>query len=400
MWISEEWELEALAVDDQNNVYVAQAVYKDECHIFKFTPESTLTWVSIVEQGREPVDMTVDAAGNVYVTGNYRSTSQADDFFTVKLNADGEEQWRATYSSADYDFDDARSISVDEDGNVYVAGYAAGVALVKYDPDGNELWTNVYEYLSKDTQPKTERGGKLSVFTGKVEHVVNDAGEVFVAAKVTYPDNSDVVLIKCDADGHGQWLVNVDLGRNDYLAGLALDPDGNAVIAGISYLTQYDTDAFIAKYDPDGLETWFVQYDGAGEEDHEGAYAMAVDEAGNIYISGVTSYPEYGGLLAKYNGAGSELWAKTYTFDDYEHVEPTQSMVLDETNHVYLASSAYNYESFDDDTYDDDGVDDDVFDDDQADDDFADDDGSDDDLADDDASDDGIDDDNDDACGC
>src|SRR5262245_34829713 len=71
-----------------------------------------------------PYAMTVDAAGNVYVTGTTASASGGDDWATIKYNSAGVEQWIRIQNGGGNDA--AVAITTDAAGNVHVTGSSAG----------------------------------------------------------------------------------------------------------------------------------------------------------------------------------------------------------------------------------------------------------------------------------
>jgi hypothetical protein len=78
----------------------------------------------------------VDAAGNVYVTGNYagtanfggisRTSAGNNDVFVAKYNSSGTPQWVRSAGGTGTDY--GAGIAVDAAGNVYVTGYYQGTA--------------------------------------------------------------------------------------------------------------------------------------------------------------------------------------------------------------------------------------------------------------------------------
>jgi hypothetical protein len=68
----------------------------------------------------------VDAHGNVYETGiSYRETSTTTiypEYATIKYDTNGNELWVVRYSNSDGFWNRAVGLSVDAAGNVYVTG--------------------------------------------------------------------------------------------------------------------------------------------------------------------------------------------------------------------------------------------------------------------------------------
>ncbi len=100
-----------------------------------------------------PHALAVDAAGNVYVTGRSAGSGRLNDYATIKYDADGNQVWVARFaaSSGSGAPNSATALAVDAAGNVYVTGQAFGRLVgesgdaydymtIKYDADGNQIW--------------------------------------------------------------------------------------------------------------------------------------------------------------------------------------------------------------------------------------------------------------------
>jgi hypothetical protein len=92
----------------------------------------------------------IDDIGNVYVTGgSYNGTST--DYATIKYYPDGEQLWVAVYNGPANKDDSAVTIALDNSGNVFVTGDSEdstgkyGYVTIKYDPNGNQLWSARYD---------------------------------------------------------------------------------------------------------------------------------------------------------------------------------------------------------------------------------------------------------------
>ena len=104
----------------------------------------------------------VDSAGNVYVVGQTSGTLPGQswggglsDAYLKKYDQQGEEVWLRQFGGSGDDA--AHAVAVDDSGNVYVAGRtggdtagammtggASGAFLLKFDPEGAELWNRVF----------------------------------------------------------------------------------------------------------------------------------------------------------------------------------------------------------------------------------------------------------------
>ena len=125
--------------------------------INKLTSEDiTEAWVQHYTSGLISSDdygnnITIDASGNLYVTGVSYADETAYDYITIKYNSTGEVQWTARYNGPTNSDDYVNSIAVDASGNVYVTGcsYGSGTdydfATIKYNSSGEEQWVARYD---------------------------------------------------------------------------------------------------------------------------------------------------------------------------------------------------------------------------------------------------------------
>ncbi|HEX2593444.1 MAG TPA: hypothetical protein VHL34_18220 [Rhizomicrobium sp.] len=126
--------------------------------------------------------------------------------------------------------------------------------------------------------------------------VVDKQGNVYVLGTTTgsfggqlQKGTSDVYLTKYDSAGNKLWtrLAGSEASAQGY--SLTLDPTGGVVIAGTTTGTLSQTatggngDAFVAKYTTDGTQSWLHQVSPLSKD---GAFAVSVDSAGNVYVGG------------------------------------------------------------------------------------------------------------------
>lgn len=158
----------SVAVDGANNVYISGLTDSfnggdRDGFIAKYGSDGTLQWQKVLgsssngsSAGYDDINaMTVDDLGNVYMTGytysDLAGINQGEaDAFVSKFNPNGELLWTSQLGTKNWD--EANSITVDGNGNVYISGNTEGkdvggsnqefseVFLAKYDKDGNSIW--------------------------------------------------------------------------------------------------------------------------------------------------------------------------------------------------------------------------------------------------------------------
>lgn len=274
----------AITVDDFGNVYVTGSSSSFGTHAdyltIKYDTNGTELWVARYDGpgGIDvdiPSDIAVDSYGNVYVTGKSMGIGTAYDYMTIKYDADGNELWSARYNGAYDQSDEAISVTVDISGNVYVAGSSKvnntlNYATVKYDVDGNELWSAYSGF-----------GGEISALG-----LNEPAGRIYVTG-LRYANARDYATIAYDEGGNELWRAFYDAaGQRDEANDIVVDIDGSVVVTGWSSLGEwyYYKDILTVKYDANGNELWTQRYNGADWEDE--ANAMALDRQGNVYVAG------------------------------------------------------------------------------------------------------------------
>ncbi len=174
----------------------------------------------------------VDASGNVYVTGYSQTLVLTNyDYATVKYNSTGVQQWQVRYNGTGNDYDRANAITLDATGNVYVTGKSVGAGsaaedafTIKYDNLGVSQWTARYNGPSNGY----DEGKAIAV---------DATGNVYITGySFTSGVNNDYLTIKYDATGAQEWLTKYNgTGNNaDQAAAIAIDAIGNVFITGLS----------------------------------------------------------------------------------------------------------------------------------------------------------------------
>jgi hypothetical protein len=250
----------------------------------------------------------IDGSGNVYVTGASIRSGLNDDYATIKYYPNGDTAWVRKYNGpagGDCPF----AIAVDGSGNVYVTGASGGdgtgsdYATVKYYSTGDTAWVRRYD------GPASQRDRACDI-------AVDNSGNVYVTGvSEGSGTGNDYVTIKYDPNGNELWVKRYNgLGNgSDEAEAMAVDDFGNVYVTGWSVGSETGYDYATIKYYPDGDTAWVRRYNGPGNGD-DYAYAIAVDGSGNVYAAGYSygsgTRSDYATI--KYDPNGNELWVERY----------------------------------------------------------------------------------------
>ncbi|OGO29674.1 MAG: hypothetical protein A2Z16_15255 [Chloroflexi bacterium RBG_16_54_18] len=305
------------------------------------------------ESGDSGNGITVDSAGNAYVTGKTDSSEATfpigvgpdltfngnDDAFVAKVRADGLGLVYAGYIGGGFD-ERGTGIAVDMAGNAYVTGWTTSTQTNFPVTGGPDL---TYGGSVDAFVAKVRADGTGLVYTGYIGGdgtdegrgiSVDSAGNAYVAGRTrsteaTFPETigpdlthnggiEDAFVAKVRADGTGLVYAGY-IGGNDRDSGngIAVDLAGYAYVTGDTSSTEatfpigvgpdlsYNNagDAFVAKVRADGTGLVYAGYIG-GDSNDKGV-SLALDSGGNTYITGSTwstTFPVTGGPDLTFNG--------------------------------------------------------------------------------------------------
>ena len=240
--------------------------------VSKFDASGNYVWAKALEGSGSTSSegIAVDSDGDVYTTGFFYdtadfnpshgsvallSTAGGRDIFVSKLNAAGDYLWAKSLGGSLDDW--SAAIAVDDDQNAYLTGSFSGTA---------------------DFNPA-----------------------VGVAANLTAFGFDDMFVSKLDANGNYVWAKSLANGVIVISSALAVDGSGNVYTTGVFYgtadfnpdsgavnnLTAAGSyDAFVNKLDSNGNFVWAKGMGGEGSEVSRG---IALDDAANVYTTGMNS---------------------------------------------------------------------------------------------------------------
>ncbi len=291
----------------------------------------------------------VDAAGNSFVAGHFQNTADFGgtnitsagnyDIFVAKLDPAGNWLWAKRAGGIATDF--CCAICTDTAGNCYITGMFAGTAdygttsltsaggddayVAKLDTIGNWLWAVRGGGTSHDKAWNVAVDNNQDCYiTGSFMGTAS-----FGTFSLTSSGNIDIYAARLDASGQWLWASRAGGTSSEEGYGIGVDNAGNVYITGrfsgtadfyVNTLNSAGSDdIYVAKLDADGYFQWATQAGGPGVD---GGYWLAVDDAGNCYLTGgfsltasfgttaLTSQGNLDVMIAKVNTNGGWVWSK------------------------------------------------------------------------------------------
>ncbi|KUG09105.1 Ig-like domain-containing protein [Solirubrum puertoriconensis] len=254
--------------------------------------------------------------GNAGTLGLTRAGSTGNDIFVAKLSSAGTWVWSVRGGGADGQ-DYCRGLDVDAAGNIYLVGNFrnAGnatfggttltsnggtndILLAKLDNNGNWLWAIKGDGPGSDVAQGVAASSSGDVYVTGTSMATVTFGGPGIAINNTSTTTGDVFVAKASGAGVWRWAVRGgSTGTNDD-TGFDIDADasGNVYVTGaIAGSATFGThglshtgsnDIFVAKLNDQGEWLWALQ---AGGSDFEEGLSIAADDNGSAYVAGTYS---------------------------------------------------------------------------------------------------------------
>ena len=180
---------------------------------------------------------------------------------------------------------------------------------------------------------------------------------------LTSAGNTDIFITKQDSNGQLLWARRAGGPGYDAAKGIAVDALGNCYVTGAyegeasfngstsltnTSPTSY-ADVFLAKYDAAGTLVW-ARSAGVEFANDEGT-AVAVDSAGNVLVAGRSVLDTFAGVpvanpgrifVAKYDNAGTELWARKAGSYSGGNQDTGTGIATDSAGNVFVTGVFYS----------------------------------------------------------
>lgn len=278
--------------------------------------------------------ISVDNAGNALVSGYERGDLTNYDLFQMKINLLGDTLWTRKVIPDNFDNLPISQV-LDQNGNLYILAYSLAFPgpnyyiLLKYNTSGQLLWNKQFTAL----QP-----GNNNVPVSCL--AVDAAGNSYFTAS-TFQSYGDIAVFKVGPNGDSLWsrYYNGTGNKSDYATAIAISDSGNVYVCGTTW-NGVSYDYVVIKYNNAGTQQWLSLFD----DPYHGtdyAYALDVDNAGNVYVTGESYFASTSTRFAtvKYNAAGTQQWVAHYTSDSLS--DKAQVVKVRSAGEIYVAGTSY-----------------------------------------------------------
>ncbi len=139
-----------------------------------------------------------------------------------------------------------------------------------------------------------------------------------------------------------EWVSRYEgLGGNvvDQPHSLAVDNSGNVYVTGGSAGSGTGSDYATIKYNSAGVQQWAARYNGPGNSNDE-AYSIATDVSGNVYVTGISFGVSEDYATIKYNSSGIQQWVARYDGPGSSSDGAT-SITIDISGNLYVTGYSY-----------------------------------------------------------
>ncbi|MGD8489524.1 MAG: hypothetical protein PVI68_10950 [Anaerolineae bacterium] len=350
-----DWGFDILLLDDGGTLIVGRAdnprpshrIWTGKARLIRTDAEGDVLWQK--DYGGEVDSMfycPIQTGEDEYVILGQIAASYArdeEDIYLVKIDGEGNEIWSQTYGGRGMDA--GNMVRQTADGGFIIVGDRADEFATEggYQSDLVLIKTD-----AEGNEVWTRTYGDKILYMGYGVVQTPDGGYILTGWEAkTIPDR-DVIAIKTDENGEVEWSRTWDLDPGDRDGGfdLILTDDGHVVIAGIASMDDGPRRAALIKVDLEGNEVWVKEYDAGGEgsefwdimEDTDGGYVMA---GGNFLtpLNRRTGEAVRAGLVIKTDPEGEVLWQQTISSSEYESMLLSSAIVLPGRGYIFVGAA-------------------------------------------------------------
>lgn len=332
-----------------------EAAGASDLFLLQMDPGIASQWNDSYGEFSGQYDIVIDNFGDVIMVGEFQGainfglgallSAGGTDIFIVKFNLVGVPLWNASFGDPQNQYADA--VDIDSGNNIVMTGRAEGVVnfgggalvsaggtdifLVKFNPVGVHLWSNMYgdPFDEAATSVHVDRfvGSDEIYLTGWFRGTISFGGGVLVSAGAEdmFIANFDWFGLPLwdfragDADRQRGKDVHTDLSGNTVVVG---DFRGTIDLGGGPLVSAGLSDVFLGKINlPAGTHLWSVRYGGL---DSDRAIGLEVNSLDRIIIAGhfhdqidlgaglIPAVGQSDIFMAGYLPNGAHIWSQSF----------------------------------------------------------------------------------------
>jgi hypothetical protein len=339
----------------------------------------------------------IDSKGNICIVGTTTSSSNITnansphqsnhgggefDAFVVKYNPQGDILWSSYFGGSKHDY--GSGIAIDSKDNIIITGQTysenqlsfnsmhqqklngySDAFIAKFNSNGVLIWSTYYGAEEGETCSNVSCDKNDNLF---IAGITSSSSNNLATAGSHQPKfggrELDGFLAKFNPKGELIWSSYFGGDYNEMCRNIHIDSKGNIIIIGNTESKnniattngekQFNNhnDAFIAKFNNDGMIIWSTYFGGDSNDD---GVDLCTDSNNNIYIIGTTEsinelsknalhQSEYGGgrhdcFVSKLNEDGNTLWCSYLGGDK---ADLGLAITVDEYNHVIVTGKTFS----------------------------------------------------------
>lgn len=308
-----------IKTDGAGNVYAAGYSVGNGSNrnftLLKINASGILSWMKYVDGSSPDSDdeanaLEMDNQGNIIVSGFTKNKGTSGDFTVVKYNANGDSLWMRTYDAPAHNNDKGYDLTLDATGNIYVTGRVDtdptinsndDANTIKYDANGNLVWVKTFN----GTGNNADRGSFIQVA---------QSGNVYVGGRTFNGTDIDFLVIKYNSAGNQQWVKTFDgTFGDDVPAAMEINAAEDIYLTGFSAGVTDSSDYMTVKYSAAGSLLWSKRFNNSNGND--AATALALKNDGTCIVTGYSDADasaaiNFDEVDIAYDANGNEQWIK------------------------------------------------------------------------------------------
>jgi hypothetical protein len=308
-----------ITLDSQNNIFVTGvrqgiSTLADFCTL-SLSNSGNLLWTQFYDYANSneiSAKIVTNSNGECIVTGASGNSFNDADICSIKYSPSGNQLVVKRHESLNTYFDQAFDMKKDALDNIYIVGRISSsnngedIKLIKMDEELNIMWSvnqNGYGY--------NDLGQSLTL---------DESGNIYVAGHFTNANNyKEACILKFNSNGVLQWQKTIASAYDGNALVWKLKYDNGFIYLAGDIQTDLGMDALVAVYNQNGQRVTMKTIDGGSGGDDSGRH-MEVGGDNSIYLSGQTDLTEG----KRYLDSRFEKWERTQTILNNSDGDPVR----------------------------------------------------------------------------